>query len=100
MNDVKGYCRPDFIEIQNIFSDSITSGHETGASIAIEHKGEMIVDLYGGYKNAAKDIALEKDTLLNVFSELILMMSSNVICEYDNVGIKRSITNLFIMVSV
>jgi len=67
-NDVKGYCRPDFIEIQNIFSNSITSGHETGASIAIEHKGEMIVDLYGGYKNAAKNIAWEKDTLVNVFS--------------------------------
>ena len=68
MGNVKGYCRPDFIEIQNIFTDSITSGHETGASIAIEHNGEMIVDLYGGYKNAAKNIPWEKDTLVNVFS--------------------------------
>ena len=68
MGKIKGYCRPDFIEIQNIFADSITSGHETGASIAIEHKGEMIVDLYGGYKDAAKNIPWEKDTLVNVFS--------------------------------
>ena len=68
MGKIKGYCRPDFIEIQNIFADSITSGHETGASIAIEHKGEMIVDLYGGYKDVAKNIPWEKDTLVNVFS--------------------------------
>ena len=68
MGDIKGYCRPDFIEIQNIFADSIASGHETGASIAIEHKGEMIVDLYGGYKDAAKNTPWEKDTLVNVFS--------------------------------
>ena len=68
MGKIKGYCRPDFIEIQNIFADSIASGHETGASIAIEHKGEMIVDLYGGYKDAAKNTPWEKDTLVNVFS--------------------------------
>ena len=68
MGDIKGYCRPDFIEIQNIFADSIASGHETGASIAIEHKGEMIVDLYGGYKDAAKNTPWKKDTLVNVFS--------------------------------
>jgi len=68
MNDIKGYCRSDFIEIQNIFADSIKSGHETGASIAIEYKGEMIVDLYGGYKDAAKSVPWDKNTLVNVFS--------------------------------
>ena len=68
MGKIKGYCRPDFIEIQNIFANSITSGHETGASIAIEHKGEMIVDLYGGYKDAAKNIPWEKNTLATVWS--------------------------------
>ena len=68
MNDIKGHCRSDFIEIQNIFADSIKSGHETGASIAIEYKGEMIVDLYGGYKDAAKSVPWDKNTLVNVFS--------------------------------
>ena len=68
MSIVNGYCAPYFNSIKNIFAESIDSGFETGASIAIEHKGEMIVNLYGGYKDTAKNTPWEKDTLVNVFS--------------------------------
>ena len=46
---IKGYCDPKFQKVADIFSDAITSGFETGAALAIEHKGKMIVNLWGGY---------------------------------------------------
>ena len=53
---IKGYCDPKFQKVYDIFSDAITSGFETGASLAIEYQGEMIVNLWGGYQDAKKTI--------------------------------------------
>ena len=65
---IKGYCDPKFKKVHDTFSNAITSGFETGAALAIEHKGEMIVNLWGGHQDANKTIAWEEDTLVNVFS--------------------------------
>ena len=65
---IKGYCDPKFQKVYDIFSDAITSGFETGASLAIEYQGEMIVNLWGGYQDAKKTKAWEEETLVNVFS--------------------------------
>jgi CubicO group peptidase (beta-lactamase class C family) len=65
---IKGYCDPKFQKISDAFSDAITSGFETGAAIAIEHQGKMIVNLWGGYQDASKTKAWEENTLINVFS--------------------------------
>ena len=35
---IKGYCDPKFQKVVDIFSDAITSGFETGAALAIEHR--------------------------------------------------------------
>ena len=42
---VGGYCDPKFKKIESIFSEAIQTGHELGASLAIEHEGEMVVNL-------------------------------------------------------
>ena len=44
---IKGYCDPKFKKVHDTFSNAIASGFETGATLAIEHKGEMIVNLWG-----------------------------------------------------
>ena len=41
---VSGYCDPKFKKIESIFSKAIKSGHELGASVAIEHEGNMVVN--------------------------------------------------------
>ena len=46
---VSGFCDPRFSEIERQFSEGLESGFETGASVAIEHHGEMVVNLWGGY---------------------------------------------------
>ena len=49
MTIVKGYCDSKFKEIEDILRDSIESGYEIGASVAVSYNKEMIVDLYGGF---------------------------------------------------
>ena len=65
---IKGYCDPKFEKLKTIFTDAIESRYEVGASLAIEHKGEMVVNLWGGHKNAARSMEWEEDTLVNVWS--------------------------------
>ena len=53
MSSVKGYCDPSLKEIKDILSASIESGYEIGASVAISHSKEMVVNLHGGHKDEA-----------------------------------------------
>ena len=65
---VEGYCDPKFEKIKSVFSKAIESGHELGASLAIEHKGEMVVNLFGGHKDVNREQPWEQKTWVNVFS--------------------------------
>ena len=65
---IKGYCDPKFQKVYDAFSNAITSDFETGAALAIEHQGEIITNLWGGYQDFNKTKEWEEDTLVNVFS--------------------------------
>jgi len=65
---INGHCDPRFLEVKDIFTQSIESHYEVGAAIAIECKGELVVNLWGGHKDAARTSAWEEDTLVNVWS--------------------------------
>lgn len=68
MSKASGHCDPKFSAISDIFSSAIESKFETGAAVAIEYKGEMVVDMYGGHKDAQRTKSWDKDTMVNVFS--------------------------------
>lgn len=65
---IKGYCDPKFQNVYNTFANAIASGFETGAALAIEHQGKIIINLWGGYQDKEKTKLWEEDTLVNVFS--------------------------------
>ncbi len=65
---VKGYCDPRFQAVRDQFAQALASGFDTGAAIAVEHQGEMVVNLWGGYKNREKTDPWSNNTLINVFS--------------------------------
>ena len=51
---IKGYCDPKFQNVYDAFSNAIESEFETGAALAIEHQGNMIINLWGGHQDAQK----------------------------------------------
>ena len=65
---VSGYCDPKFAAIEDELSKAIQSGFDTGASVAIEYQGEMVVNLWGGYKDRQRTQPWLEDTIMNVFS--------------------------------
>ena len=65
---ISGYCDSRFTRVADVFRRSIRSGHEIGATLAIEYQGQMIVNLWGGYRDRHRKQAWAEDTIVNVFS--------------------------------
>ena len=63
---VAGHCDPRFQAVRDQFTQALASGFDTGASVAVEHQGEMVVNLWGGYKDREKQIPGLRH-LINVF---------------------------------
>jgi CubicO group peptidase (beta-lactamase class C family) len=65
---VSGFADERFAEVRAIFEDNLASGRDTGACVAITLEGEPVVDLWGGWADAARTRPWERDTIVNVFS--------------------------------
>ena len=66
--ELSGHCDARFKGVREVFAASFESGAELGASLCIYRDGELVVDLWGGFANAAKTIPWQRDTLANVYS--------------------------------
>ena len=66
--NISGSCDPEFSEIRDIFGEALETGFDTGANIAIEHQGKMVVNLIGGFKDREGTDPWTDKTILNVFS--------------------------------
>jgi CubicO group peptidase (beta-lactamase class C family) len=65
---IDGHCEPRFAAVRDAFSANFETGREVGASFAATVNGEIVVDLWGGYADAASTRPWERDTIINVFS--------------------------------
>lgn len=65
---VQGHWDARFDKLADAFSQAITDGDEVGAAIAIDIDGETVVDMWGGYADAAKTKPWAEDTIVNVWS--------------------------------
>jgi CubicO group peptidase (beta-lactamase class C family) len=68
MTQVQGEVAPGFEPVRDAFQRNFDEGHETGAAFSLYHRGQKVVDLWGGLANAATTRSWEEDTLQLVFS--------------------------------
>jgi CubicO group peptidase (beta-lactamase class C family) len=68
VTDIQGHCDPRFDKLFDAFSRAIADGDEVGAAIAIDIDGETVVDIWGGYADAARTTPWTADTIVNVWS--------------------------------
>jgi len=66
--EIHGYCDQRFSAVQEAFSRNFESGEDIGASFAATIDGEFVVDIWGGYADAAQTRPWERDTIVTVFS--------------------------------
>jgi CubicO group peptidase (beta-lactamase class C family) len=66
--EVKGHYDERFAPVAEAFAQSLDSGADIGASVAVVHQGEFVLDIWGGYRDAEQTQPWEEDTIVNVWS--------------------------------
>lgn len=65
---IHGTVAPGFEEVYDEFVRNFDERKDLGAACAVYYKGESVVDLWGGYRDAEKRLPWEEDTMVMIFS--------------------------------
>ncbi len=65
---IEGRVAPGFDAVRDVFESNLTAGAEVGASFCVMRGTEMLVDLWGGHTDLAREQPWDADTLVNVYS--------------------------------
>jgi len=65
---IDGDCKPGFARVRAEFARNFSERDERGGAVAIWHRGEPVVDLWGGWSDVGRGVPWQRDTLVNVFS--------------------------------
>jgi CubicO group peptidase (beta-lactamase class C family) len=65
---IHGEVAPGFERVETVFHENFAERDELGAACTAYHRGERVVDLWGGYRDAAGTEPWAEDTLVLVFS--------------------------------
>jgi CubicO group peptidase (beta-lactamase class C family) len=65
---VDGSVAPGFEPVRDAFRENVESRRELGAACAVVHEGEVVVDLWGGYRDTARTDPWTAEALVLVFS--------------------------------
>jgi CubicO group peptidase (beta-lactamase class C family) len=68
MIDVQGAVAPGFEKVRDAFAANFAEAGEIGASFAIWKDGQYLVDIWGGWADAARSNPWQRGTLPNVWS--------------------------------
>jgi len=68
MADINGFCDERFDSVRNELAQCLDSGAELGASIVLDLDGDVVIDMWGGYRDEARTQPWVSDTITNVWS--------------------------------
>jgi CubicO group peptidase (beta-lactamase class C family) len=63
-----GFVRDGFEPVRDLFEEHLADGRDLGASIAVHHHGDVVVDIWGGFADSDKTRPWAEDTIVNVWS--------------------------------
>lgn len=70
-NTVEGYVGRGFEAVRDAFADNFARRRELGGACCVYHRGEKVVDLWGGIRNKRSGEPWEQDTMVIVYSATI-----------------------------
>lgn len=74
MVHVHGTMKRGFEGVGEAFATTFADGFEVGASVAVVHRGEMVVDIWAGHSDEQRSTDWQEDTIVNVWSTTKTMM--------------------------
>jgi CubicO group peptidase (beta-lactamase class C family) len=66
--EIAGECDARFGAVREALRENFAARDEVGAAVAVTLDGRKVVDLWGGWADAARTRPWQRDTLINVFS--------------------------------
>lgn len=66
--DVHGFVSRGYEAVREAFAENFARRHEVGAACCVYHKGEKVVDLWGGLRNKTTAEPWQDDTMALVYS--------------------------------
>ncbi|KAJ5752249.1 beta-lactamase [Penicillium odoratum] len=68
MSYIQGHCAPQFKALHKLISEKLQSNEELGVSLSVIIGDRTVVDIWGGYKDAARTKPWTKETITTVWS--------------------------------
>jgi CubicO group peptidase (beta-lactamase class C family) len=65
---VEGWFDPRFEAVRDALAEQLANGDELGASIVVDIEGRTVVDIWGGWRDQARQTRWTEDTITNVWS--------------------------------
>ncbi|MBE8470315.1 serine hydrolase domain-containing protein [Streptomyces justiciae] len=65
---IQGHCDARFAAVRTAFEENFRDRGELGAAVTVTVDGRTVVDLWGGWADAARTRPWQRDTLVNVWS--------------------------------
>ena len=68
MSLIEGTNTDQFNSVRAVLEQQLADGQDVGASVAVVYRGELVVDLWGGFVDEDRTAQWQRDTLVNVWS--------------------------------
>ena len=68
IDQVSGDVDAGYGAVADVFRRQFVAGREVGAACAVHRDGQLVVDLWGGYRDGRRRLPWERDTLVPVWS--------------------------------
>jgi len=65
---IAGHCDPAFAAVRQALESNMAAGEEVGCAVSVVLDGETVVDLWAGYRDAARTSAWQRDTITDMKS--------------------------------
>lgn len=66
--NIEGHVSAGFEAVREVFAENFSRRHELGGACCVYHRGEKVVDLWGGMRNEATGEPWQEDTMALVYS--------------------------------
>ncbi len=71
--EIHGFCNEHFLPLKDAFRANFDAGLELGSSLGVTHQGNLVVDLWAGWRDVGKTQPWQNDTIVRVTSTTKIM---------------------------
>jgi CubicO group peptidase (beta-lactamase class C family) len=68
MAEIHGTCDERFESVRDALARNLDSGEELGASLVLDLDGDIVIDMWGGFRDQDQTVPWTQDTITNVWS--------------------------------